>query len=334
MPLADGGDGTLSVLLTHPSAAQYSVAVLNPFGELISADYGMLDSTAIIEMSLASGLALLRNREDAVSASSFGTGQLIADALGRGATKILLGLGGSASTDGGVGCLQALGVQFLDSQGNSVNRGGIALKDIHKIIPNSELYSLDLKVLCDVDNPTVGESGAAQVFAPQKGANTEQVELLEEGLVHLFELIHSQLGQDVKGLKGGGAAGGTAAGLAALTSARLVPGALTVIEMLDYRTTLKQCDLLITGEGRLDSQTSQGKGPAVIAQLAHDLQIPSIAIAGTIATDLADSPLTAAFSLVPGVIPLCTALCNAYSYLESVSFSIGNVLSLGKGLTV
>lgn len=331
MPLADGGDGTLAVMLAQPGSTRRTVPVLNPLGEPIQADYGMLadGETAVIEMALASGLAILGSRRDALHATTFGTGQLMQHAVEHGAKRFILGVGGSATTDGGAGCLQALGVRLLDKNGRPIGYGGAALADLNTVEPSLDLKGAEILILCDVDNPPIGHNGSAAVFAPQKGASPEQVTLLGRNLTHFFTVIAEQTGQDVRQLKGGGAAGAIAAGLAALAGAKLVPGAETLIEFLGYRDTIQRCQLIVTGEGQLDTQTAHGKAPAVIAQEAAAYGIPVIAIAGSIPTEPEQSPLfRAMFSLMPRPAPLEEAMRHADSWLKHSAFQIGNVLAI------
>ncbi len=333
MPLADGGDGTLEAMLTQPGSQRVTIQVENALGEPIDADYGLLadGETAVIEMALASGLAQLHGRLDAMRASTFGTGQLIQDAVQRGAKRIVIGVGGSATTDGGAGCLQALGVKLLDSEGRAIGRGGIALSMLAQV--GAPFDEADISVLCDVDNPPLGGRGAAAIFSPQKGATPQQVAALEANLSHYFATIAEQTGHDVRTLPGGGAAGALAGGLAALANAKLVPGAQTLIETLGYRDLIATCDLIITGEGQLDTQTLGGKAPAVIALEASQLGVSTIALAGAVPTDtdaLAQSPFAAAFSLVARPAALEECFTNAGLWLSQLATQVGNVLSISR----
>lgn len=329
MPLADGGDGTLAVMLAQAGSTRHTVEVQNPLGEPIQADYGFLadGQTAVIEMARASGLAILGGRKDALHATTYGTGQLMQHAISQGATRIILGVGGSATTDGGAGALQALGIELLDKQGSPIGYGGNALSDLHTVKPNEALKNTEILILCDVDNPPLGEHGSAAVFAPQKGASPEQVEILEQKLAHFFTVIANQTGSDVRQLKGGGAAGAIAGGLAALTGAKLVPGAETLIEFLGYREKIAQCQVMVTGEGQLDTQTAHGKAPAVIAQYAANYEIPTIAIAGSVPIE--NSPLFQAMvSLMPHPASLDEAIQNADLWLTHTAMQVGNLLAL------
>ncbi|NJL92260.1 MAG: glycerate kinase [Anaerolineae bacterium] len=282
MPLADGGDGTLAVVLAQSGGTPQQVPVQNALGEPIEATYALLPDgqTALVEMARASGLAQLGGRQDVLRASSAGTGELIRDALNLGVRRVVLGVGGSATVDGGMGCLRALGVGFLDAEGHPLPEGGGSLDQLARIEPVALPPGVQLEVLCDVTNPPIGEQGAARIYAPQKGAGPAEVERLEHNLAHYFALIARTTGQDVRELPGGGAAGAIAGGLAALLGAQLVPGAPTLIELLGYAAEVPTCDLIITGEGAIDAQTQFGKAPAAIAKVAEAHGVPVIALGG------------------------------------------------------
>ena len=333
MPLADGGDGTLEAMLTQPGSTRRRLIVQNPLGESIEAAYGILadGETAVIEMALASGLARLGSRRDALRATTYGTGELMHHAIKQGAKRIIVGVGGSATVDGGAGCMQALGVQLLDSTGAPISYGGGSLHQLAQVEPNPALENVEILVLCDVDNPPLGKHGAARIFGPQKGASPQQVELLEKNLTHYFSIIAEQTGRDVRELPGGGAAGALAGGLAALGGAKLVPGAETLIRFLNYEDRIKTCDLIFTGEGSIDAQTEHGKAPAVIAAKAAENGIPAIAIAGSIpanADTLIRSNLQAAFSLVPAPVSLEDAIQHSAEWLSNTAQNIGNLLAI------
>jgi len=330
LPLADGGDDTLAVMMTAAYSRTYTISVENALGETVEAKYGILTdgNIAVIEMALASGLAMLDGKTDALRASTYGTGQLMQHAINQGVQKIIVGVGGSATTDGGAGCLQALGIELINQNSDALQRGGGALSDLAQVMPKR--IPCEVLVLCDVENPPLGEKGAAAIFAPQKGATREQVAQLEQNLSHYFEVIATQTGRDVRKLAGGGAAGALAGGLAALANAKLVPGAQTIIETLGYEEKVATCDLIITGEGQLDAQTQHGKAPAVIATLAQNYNIPTIALAGSVPSPktLSESPIHAAFSLMPRPAPLADAVQHADVWLQNLAEHVGNVLGL------
>lgn len=335
MPLADGGDGTLDAMLAQPGSERRTLTVQGPLGDPVEADYGLLadGETAVVEMALASGLAILGGRRDPLRASTYGTGQLMRDAIQRGARRIIVGVGGSATNDGGAGCLQALGVTLTNADGRPLEPGGAALDQLARVEPSPLLDGVEIRVLCDVTNPPLGENGASAVFGPQKGASPAMVAWLDANLAHFFEVIAEQTGVDVRELPGGGAAGALSGGLAALASGKLVPGAETLIEFLGYDEKIAACDLIVTGEGALDAQTAHGKAPAVIAAHAAKLNVPTIAIAGSLSHDadaLAGSDIAAAFSLVPGPVALDEAVHNADAWLAASARNIGNLLAAFK----
>jgi glycerate kinase len=320
IPVADGGDGLLDVLATALEAEWHRELVSGPLGGPVEAAflYCPGKKLAIIEMAAAAGLALLiPEQADPLSASSHGVGELIAAALALGAGQIVLGIGGSATNDGGTGLASALGARFLDAGGRDLPGNGAALQLIRHIDLSGldpRLKHTELSVACDVDNPLLGDDGAARVYAPQKGATPTQVEQLESGLHNLADVIKSELHRDVSDLPGAGAAGGMGAGLLAFFNARLKPGAQLVLELLDVEKSVATADLVMTCEGRLDEQTRFGKAPAVVARTALAHGVPCIALAGQLgegALHLGEVGIQAAFSLCPGPLSLEDALKNA-----------------------
>ena len=275
VPVADGGEGTVQALVDATGGRIVKKNVVGPLGNRVSACYGLLGDggTAVIEMAQASGLPLVpRNRRDPLNTTTYGTGELIIDALRRGANSIIIGLGGSATVDGGSGMAQALGVKFVKKNGKPLIgycAGGsldtIAKIDVEGIDPR--IRNATIIVASDVDNPLCGPRGAAQVFGPQKGATPEMVRALDRNLKHFGTLIRSQLGTDVLSLPGSGAAGGLGAGLVAFAGARLTRGIDLVIKATGLAKHLKGADLVITGEGRVDSQTAFGKTPSGVAAI-------------------------------------------------------------------
>jgi glycerate kinase len=324
IPVADGGDGLLPALQEPLAATRRRLRVNGPLGAPIEADllYSAPRSVAVIEMALASGLALLDGqRLDALHASSEGAGQLIRHALDLGARHIVLGIGGSATTDGGTGLATALGMRFLDAHGQALRGDGGNLGSIRRIDVSdmdARLAGLRLEVACDVDNPLLGSNGAARVYAPQKGAGPAEVETLERGLANFADVIEQQFGMNVRDLPGGGAAGGMGAGLRALFGAELKPGAALVLELLQVEAAIAGADLVLTGEGRLDYQTAFGKAPGAVAGLAARHGVPCIAIAGMLdetARQLHEAGFSAVFSLCPGPVSLDDAVRNGDDYL-------------------
>jgi glycerate kinase len=322
-PLADGGEGTLDAILAG-GGDRYSIKARDPLLQEIQADWGKLpDGTAIIEMAQASGLTLIpEKRRDALRASTFGTGQLIKAALDHGCRDLLIGIGGSATTDGGAGCLAALGARFLDAQGKVLLPGGAALANLHEIdLQNldSRLRECRIKVLCDVTNPLCGPNGAAFIYAPQKGASTEDVELLNRSLSHFADVAAQTLGRDLQNIPGAGAAGGLGFGLLAFLNAQLVPGIDTVLEVVHFAEKLQNADLVFTGEGSLDEQTLQGKTIAGVARLAQKKKVPVLAFGGRVQLDqtqLDQLGVRAAFAISDTSISLQESLRRAKVLLE------------------
>ena len=324
IPVADGGDGLLEVLGAGRDLQHIPCSVTGPLGKPVATNllYSTDSHLAIVEMATAAGLALLSASElDPMQATTFGVGELLLQALDLGAQHIILGIGGSATSDGGTGLARALGARFLDADGNELPGNAAALPGIKRI----DLEALDprlaqtrIDVICDVDNPLLGVQGAARMFAPQKGASPEQVVAIESGLENLAVCIEQQLGQDICKLRGGGAAGGLGAGLVAFLQAQLRPGAALILELSGFEAALDGASLVLTAEGRLDRQTAHGKAPAEVARLASRHGIPCIAIAGSLGPvlkALQAAGITACFSLCPGPLSLDTAMQQAASLL-------------------
>ena len=293
-PIADGGDGTGHLIVEKCRGTWHEYEVHDPLGRLIKAPLGIIDQgkTAVIEMADASGIRLLQQNELApLEASSFGTGELIRHALDRGVQRIVIGLGGSATVDGGVGILNALGVKFLDSDHNLLDAVPKNLSSLHTIDLSeidSRIMHCQIKVLCDVDNLLLGSDGAAAVFGPQKGARPKDVTILDEVLSKLSDCVFKLNGRKMDMIVHGGAAGGVAASLSAILNAELLNGAEHFLELTGFFESLKSADLLITGEGSLDEQTLQGKGPFAVAKYAREKGIPVVGLAGKV--PLHDSP--------------------------------------------
>lgn len=338
LPIADGGNGTLDAFLAV-GGERVTRSVRDPLGRPIQAEYGLLDdgTTAVIEMARASGLELLTPDElDPMAASTYGTGQLLADALARGAERFIIGLGGSATVDGGMGCLQALGLRLLDERGNEVPAGGAGLARIATF----EAGGMDpgwrkaqIIIASDVDNPTLGEKGAARIFGPQKGADAQMVEQLERNLSHCFTRLYEQIGVDLRQVKGGGAAGAFAAGLMAFLSCEIVSGIDMVLAQNRFADKLAEASLVITGEGQIDRQTLGGKGPLGVAKLAAERGVPTIAIVGGLNIDDAElnaAGVQAAFSIVDKPMPLNAALVDAADLTRRAALRLGYVLKLSQ----
>ena len=286
-PVGDGGDGTGALIIQHFNGTIIKAEVQDPLGRKIATSFGLIDNgqTAVIEMADASGLRLLKANElDPLRANSSGTGELIKHALSKGVSKIILCIGGSATIDGGIGILQALGFRFLDKNKKDLSTPGslseadtIDLSGIDQRIMNCKLI-----ILCDVENKLLGKEGAAAVFGPQKGALPDDIKKLEASLSNLKEVILQQTGKDISLIKHGGAAGGVAAGLSALLDAQLVNGIDYFLSLTGFDGELEKADLVITGEGSIDIQTLQGKGPFGVAKKAKDRGLRVIGLAGKI----------------------------------------------------
>ncbi|WP_059017598.1 glycerate kinase [Vibrio coralliirubri] len=301
LPLADGGEGTVDVLLQGLVGQKRTHRVEGPLGALVNVEWAMLEpsdsnpnKTALIEIAAASGLDLLKpEQRDPLVASSFGTGQLILEAIEQGAQTIILGLGGSATNDGGAGIVQALGGTLLDNTGQELKRGGTALSELASIDLtglDSRCADIELIVACDVDNPLCGDNGASHIFGPQKGATPDQVLMLDKALENFAQVAESQGcthgGDPVHKRTGYGAAGGAPMGLGLLFNMQIKPGIEMVLDVLQADEVLKGADLVITGEGQMDNQTLQGKTPYGIAKRASLQGIPTIGIAGSLGTEV------------------------------------------------
>lgn len=287
LPMADGGPGTLDALLASAGGTRRHSPAHDPLMRAIEAEWGILaDGTAVVECASASGLLRLRPDElDPVRASSYGTGELIAAALDAGCTNVLIGLGGSATTDGGAGMAQALGFRLLDERGRDVTPGGAALSNLARIDVSDVDPALTHAVFAaatDVTNPLCGQEGAAAIYGPQKGASAEQVRQLDDGLRRLAEVMRKDLGVEVLDVEGAGAAGGLGAGVIAFLGGHLRPGAALIGEAAKLRQRVEAADFAVTGEGRLDGQTAFGKAPGHVAREARAAGKPIVCVAGAL----------------------------------------------------
>ena len=333
IPISDGGEGLLEALLTPLQGTLVSVSVKDPLHRTIEASYGLVDQgkTAIIEMATASGLELLSIEErNPLITSTYGTGELIKNALDKGCTKIIIGLGGSATNDGGIGMIKALGGLFLDQYNQEIADGGGALSTLHSI----DLSGLDKRLqqvaivcACDVDNPLTGPSGASYVYAKQKGASDNMLAGLDSNLSNYATVIKATLNKDLEHISGTGAAGGTAMGLLAFLDATLTPGIALITELLHLEKHIKEAQLVVTGEGKIDIQTLHGKTIMGIASLAKKHSIPVLVFTGSIGhgiSEIYDQGVTAIFSIVSEPMSLETAIKNASELLKT---SVTNVFT-------
>ncbi len=339
VPMADGGEGTTQSLVDATNGKFYTVEVMGPLGEKRDARFGILGDgkTAILEMAAASGLELVpKEKRDATITTTYGTGELIKAALSKNVETILIGIGGSATNDGGAGMVQALGGKLLDKDGNEIGFGGGELSKLDRIdISNLDNRLKDVKIIvaCDVQNPLTGPAGASHIFGKQKGANEEQRELLDKNLKHYAKIIRRDIGKDVENIPGAGAAGGLGAGLMAFLSAELKKGVDIVVEYSKLEEKLQGADLIITGEGSIDGQTRFGKTPYGVAKTAQKYNIPVIAFAGNIGKDidvLYDYGFTAILPILPRVESLENAIANGKENIEYMSESLGRVISIYK----
>ena len=310
IPVADGGEGTVDCFIQAMGAQRVEVTVTNALGEKSAAAYARLGELAIIEMAAAAGLPQVGALRCPGTATTYGVGELIAHAVDSGCKRILLGLGGSATNDGGCGCAAALGVRFYDADGQSFVPVGDTLGRIARIDTaeaEALLRSVEITVMCDVTNPLYGPTGAAYVFAPQKGADAEKVKSLDAGLRHFGDVIRSQYGLDVSAMPGAGAAGGMGAGCVALLGGTIQSGIDAVLDVTGFDRQLEGADLVITGEGRIDSQSADGKVISGVARRTRAKGVPLIAIAGGIADSAGavyDIGVSAMFSTDRAALPV------------------------------
>ncbi|MCD8905934.1 glycerate kinase [Staphylococcus chromogenes] len=337
IPMADGGEGTTQSLHDALQGRWRTVTVTDPLGRPIQATYSIANEgkSAVIEMASASGLGLIaRDERNPLKTTTFGTGELVLDALNQGVTHIILGIGGSATNDGGAGFIQALGGRLLDKQGQDLPFGGAALAQLATIDLthfDPRLKEITFEVACDVDNPLLGESGATRIYGPQKGALAEDIQILESAMFHYNEVIQRELHQYIAHEPGAGAAGGLGAALLATINVQLRPGIDIVLEMTRFKHHVLNCDLVITGEGKIDAQTIYGKTPIGIAKVAQSYHKPVIAVAGMLGEGyeaVYDYGIEAVFSLVPGPISLETALNEGPQHLERLAYNIAKVYKM------
>ncbi len=339
IPVADGGEGSVDCFLEALDGSPVTCTAKGPLFENITAKYGLVDGgkTAIIEMAACAGLPLVLGKENPKETTTYGVGQLILDAAKKGVNRIVIGLGGSATNDGGCGAAAAIGVKFYDKDENSFIPCGGTLKDIARISTenrNPALDKIDFVTMCDIDNPMYGENGAAYVFAPQKGADKDDVKALDNGLKHLASIIKRDLGKDVAQISGGGAAGGMGVGMVAFFNSQLKMGIDTVLDMVDFENLIKDADLILTGEGKIDSQSMGGKVVIGVSRRAKPFNIPVVAIVGDIgdgaeaaynegvAAIFSTNRIAADFSVIKGSAKddLRKTVYNLFHFLNATKF--------------
>lgn len=351
VPVADGGEGTVRALVAATGGELRRTRVSGPLGEPVEAEWGILGTvrehdardtpvrTAVIEMAAASGLPLVPpSRRDPRITSTRGTGELLRAALDAGCRAVILGIGGSATNDGGAGMAQALGARLLDDTGNELPPGGAALARLARIDKSgldARLRATSVRVACDVTNPLVGPTGASAVYGPQKGATPEMVRALDAALAHYADVLRRDLGVDVRDVPGAGAAGGLGAGLLAFAGAQLVPGAKLVLDALTFAETMRGADLAITAEGRLDAQTAYGKAPGAVAAAARAAGARAIVLAGAVAMDeaaLARLGFAAAIPLPDGPLTLDESMARAAELVTAAAVRALRLIKLGREL--
>ncbi len=339
-PMADGGEGTVDAVLTAIGGERRTLMVTDPMGEPVEAYYGVLeDGTAVIEMAAASGLPLVPEmRRNPLQATSYGTGELMRDALDRGCSRILLGIGGSATNDGGMGMAQALGVRFIDAAGRELGTGGQQLErieriDVSELHPRLAAGEVPVDVCCDVTNPLCGPDGATAVYGPQKGATPAMIGRLDRGLDHYAVRIAMQLGVMVRDVPGAGAAGGLGAGLLAFCRAQLKPGIREVTALTRLDETISGASLVITGEGRTDAQTAFGKVPAGVGAIGKKHGVPVVCLSGGLGegvSELYTHGITALFSIANRPLTLDEAMRSGTELLEQAAENIARLYAFSQ----
>jgi len=334
-PVADGGDGTAGLLIDHLGGQMIDAIVKDPLKRNITSSFGWIekDKTAIIELAAASGLRLLKADEyDPLITTTQGTGELIIEALNKDVTKVILCIGGSATVDGGTGILKALGIKFFDAEGNEPDDLPASLSSLAEIDTtglDKRIANTETIILCDVENRLLGPNGAAAVFGPQKGASDKDVQLLETGLTKLRDVVLNKTGKDMSVIKHGGAAGGVAASLYTFLNARLVNGIDYFLEATGFEKELKKADMVITGEGSIDEQTLQGKGPFGVAKRAKEFSLPVIAFAGRVAIipdQLSQQYFDRLISINENMDDMEATMKNTYMNLEKAAERLGDLL--------
>lgn len=336
VPMADGGQGTVEALVRATSGEYLEAMVTGPVGQRVNARYGVLGNrkTAVLEMAAASGLELVpRDQRDPMGAHTFGTGELLLEALSRDVERVILGIGGSASNDGGAGFAEALGYRLLDSFGGRIPRGGGGLGQLAHIEPPEEKpwEGIRIDVACDVTNPLTGPTGASAIYGPQKGATPEMVEILDRNLKHFSAIVRRDLNVDVESVPGAGAAGGLGGGLMAFANARLARGVELVLDVVGMRERLRGAHLCVTGEGSLDQSSPFGKTAVGVASLCKELGVPVVVLAGGVRPEahaVHEQGVTAYFPITQRPCTLEEAIAQAPEWLASTAEQVLRVLSI------
>lgn len=339
IPMADGGEGTVQSVIDATGGTMKKIMVTGPIFEPIEASYGLSGDKklAVIEMASSSGLENIKiEQRNPLKTTTLGFGELIFDALEAGVEELLLGIGGSATNDGGVGMVMALGGKLLDKNNDSISPTGGGLKELASINLSGlhpRLKEVSIKVASDVDNPLTGNDGAAYIYGPQKGATPEQVKILDTNLIHYAHKIRTELNQEVETIPGAGAAGGLGAGLIAFLNADLQKGGDLLVEILGLENEIKNADLVITGEGNINHQTIFGKTPVAVSKVAKKYGVPVIAIAGSLTEgyeSVYEEGITSIFSIIPRLSSLEKILNEGKINLKATAKNIASVLNLNK----
>ncbi len=335
-PLADGGEGTTEALVEGYQGELVNIEVDGPLQEKVTATYGLIDKkTAVLEMASASGITLITSEErNPMEATTFGVGQMICDAIKRGCRNFIVGIGGSATNDGGIGMLMALGFEFFDEDGKSIGLGGKELSRIKSISRDnaiSELAQCTFKIACDVNNPLCFENGATYIYGPQKGVTNENRDILDQGMFNYANVTEKFIGKDNKDLAGAGAAGGLGFAFVSYLNAELTPGIDLILDAIKLEEEIKDADIVITGEGRLDSQSAMGKAPVGVARLAKKYDKKVLAFAGGVTKDARicnEKGIDAFFPIVRGVTTLEDAMVskNAYNNMADTVEQVFRIL--------
>ena len=338
IPIADGGEGTVEALVTATGGRMMYEKVLGPLGDTVEACWGILgdNETGVIEMAAASGLPLIpKGKRDPRITSTYGTGQLVKVALDQGIRKLIIGIGGSATNDGGVGMARALGVKFFDEANHELPNGGAALKNLTKIDSKEmdpRLAETTILVACDVDNPLCGPRGASVVYGPQKGATLGMIDELDQALKHYAEIAKQTTGRDVAERPGAGAAGGLGAGLLFFTSSQLRPGVQIVLEATSFAEKVKLADLVITGEGCTDSQTAHGKAPVGVAKIAQYYNVPVLCLSGSLGPgceDVLQQGVGGIMSITPKPMTLDECMGSADELVYAATARLCRIVNVG-----
>lgn len=336
--VADGGEGSVDAFFSVLPGEKRKVFVTGPYGEKIESFYGLMEEVAIIEMAAAAGLPLVGEKRTVGKTTTLGVGELILDALNHNVKKIILGLGGSATNDGGTGVAAALGIQFLDAENKSFLPVGDTLCNINKIDisrKDPRLENVEIVLMCDVENTLCGDKGASAIFGPQKGASEEDVKNLDKGLYHMAKQIEKDLAIDVLHLQGGGAAGGMGAGLTAFLGASMERGIDVILDTIHFDEMLEDCSIVITGEGKIDGQSAGGKVVCGIARRASAKNVPVVAIVGDIADDVEpvyEMGIGAIFSINRMAIPYKEARVRAKTDLKKTIRTVFDFITIAQNL--